>query len=132
MKYSGKARIAAFKIIIWPVVFIVGTIGLLLITPASEGRSNMPLYVVLFLMTLVIAFTLYFFRDPEARVPQEAGLVVAPGHGKVDMIGRTTEPLFIGGECQRISIFLSVFNVHVQNAPFPARSLFTNTPPANS
>ena len=46
-----------------------------------------------------------------------ANLVVAPGHGKVDVIDTTTEPVLLGGECQRISIFLSVFDVHVQNAP---------------
>jgi phosphatidylserine decarboxylase len=62
-------------------------------------------------------FTLYFFRDPDARVPAGASLVLAPGHGKVDAIGTTTEPSFMGGECQRVSIFLSVFDVHVQNAP---------------
>jgi phosphatidylserine decarboxylase len=62
-------------------------------------------------------FTLYFFRDPDARVPAGANLVLAPGHGKVDVIGTTSEPAFMGGECQRVSIFLSVFDVHVQNAP---------------
>jgi phosphatidylserine decarboxylase len=50
-------------------------------------------------------------------VPVGANLVVSPAHGKVDVIDRTTEPQFMGGECQRVSIFLSVFNVHVQNAP---------------
>jgi len=43
--------------------------------------------------------------------------VLAPAHGKVDVIGTTTEPEFMGGECQRVSIFLSVIDVHVQNAP---------------
>jgi len=43
--------------------------------------------------------------------------VLAPGHGKVDVIDTTTEAAFMGGECQRVSIFLSVIDVHVQNAP---------------
>jgi hypothetical protein len=63
------------------------------------------------------AFTFYFFRDPDALVPTGKNLVLAPGHGKVDTIDSTTETDFMGGECQRISIFLSVFDVHVQNAP---------------
>jgi phosphatidylserine decarboxylase len=50
-------------------------------------------------------------------VPAGANLVLAPAHGKVDVIGTTTEPEFMGGECQRVSIFLSVIDVHVQNAP---------------
>ena len=62
-------------------------------------------------------FTLYFFRDPNPRVPAGANLVLAPAHGKVDVIGTTTEPEFMGGECQRVSIFLSVIDVHIQNAP---------------
>ena len=62
-------------------------------------------------------FTLYFFRDPTPTVPADKNVVVSPAHGKVDAIGTFTETNFMGGECQRISIFLSVMNVHVQNAP---------------
>jgi phosphatidylserine decarboxylase len=46
-----------------------------------------------------------------------ARLVVSPAHGKVDVVDTTMEPDFMGGEVQRISIFLSVIDVHVQNAP---------------
>src|SRR6266568_1871383 len=42
---------------------------------------------------------------------------VSPAHGKVDVIDETTEAEFIGGPCKRISIFLSIFDVHVQKAP---------------
>ena len=73
------------------------------------------------LWVLFVLFTLYFFRDPNPAVPTGAGLVVSPGHGKVDVIDRVIEPRFMGGECQRISIFLSVFDVHVQNAPVGGR-----------
>ena len=74
-------------------------------------------------------FTFYFFRDPDPMVPTSANLVIAPGHGKVDAIDTTTEPDFMGGECQRVSIFLSVFNIHVQNAPLTARvAYFKHTP----
>jgi phosphatidylserine decarboxylase len=63
------------------------------------------------------AFTFLFFRDPTPRVPSDPDAVVAPAHGRVDFIGPWAEPEFMGGDCQRISIFLSVFDVHVQNAP---------------
>jgi phosphatidylserine decarboxylase len=69
-------------------------------------------------------FTLYFFRDPNPRVPPGAEVVVSPGHGKIDVIDKTIEPLFMGGECQRVSMFLSVFNVHVQNAPVTGKVAF--------
>jgi phosphatidylserine decarboxylase len=73
--------------------------------------------VVIGIWVLFALFTLYFFRDPTPRLPAGANLVLAPAHGKVDLIGTTTEPEFMGGDCRRVSIFLSVIDVHVQNAP---------------
>jgi phosphatidylserine decarboxylase len=62
-------------------------------------------------------------------VPTAANLVVSPGHGKVDAIDTVNEPEFMGGECQRVSIFLSVIDVHVQCAPVTARvALVKHTP----
>jgi phosphatidylserine decarboxylase len=96
-------------------VVLVPVLGFL---AAAVGVAAMVFSGFLFATWLVFAlFTLYFFRDPTARVPAGPGLVVSPGHGKVDVIDTLTEPQFIGGECQRISMFLSVLNVHVQNAP---------------
>jgi phosphatidylserine decarboxylase len=81
------------------------------------------------LWVLFTVFTFYFFRDPDPQPPAAAGLVIAPGHGKVDTIDTTAEPDFMGGECQRISIFLSVFDVHVQNSPVMGRiAYFKHSP----
>ena len=81
------------------------------------------------LWAVFVIFTFYFFRDPDPMVPGPPKLVVAPGHGKVDTIDTTTEDDFMGGECQRISIFLSVFDVHVQNSPTAGRiAFFKHTP----
>jgi phosphatidylserine decarboxylase len=63
---------------------------------------------------LLAAFFLWFFRDPERVIPHDAGAVVSPGDGKVTSAGEVT----IGNEKQiRISIFLNVFNVHVNRSP---------------
>jgi len=118
MKYSGKARKAAFKIILISLVagFVMWALiafGALLTTIVSAVAVPM----LLVLWVLFSIFTLYFFRDTNPDVPMGANLVLAPGHGKVDVIDTTSEPVFLGGECQRVSIFLSVFDVHVQNAP---------------
>ncbi len=81
------------------------------------------------LWVLFTLFTFYFFRDPDPQVPSGKNLVIAPGHGKVDAIDTTTEPDFMGGECQRVSIFLSVIDIHVQNSPVTARvAYFKHTP----
>jgi len=89
---------------------------------ALIGVSLMAGFFFLFGVWFVFAlFTLYFFRDPTARVPAGAKLLVSPAHGKIDVIDPTTETEFMGGDCQRISMFLSVLDVHVQNAPVGGR-----------
>jgi phosphatidylserine decarboxylase len=63
---------------------------------------------------LLALFFLWFFRDPERLAPEDAGLVVSPADGKVTSVFRVqTEE----GERIRLSIFLSVFNVHVNRSP---------------
>ncbi|MGA8213736.1 MAG: phosphatidylserine decarboxylase [Candidatus Sulfotelmatobacter sp.] len=63
---------------------------------------------------LLAGFFLWFFRDPERVIPDAAGAVVSPGDGKVTDVSFVT----VGGEKQaRISIFLSVFDVHVNRSP---------------
>ena len=125
MKHSGKARKAAFKIILISLIagFVMWALiafGALLTTIVSAVA--VPMLLVLWILFSV--FTLYFFRDPNPDVPMGANLVVSPGHGKIDVIDKTVEPLFMGGECQRVSMFLSVIDVHVQNAPVSGKVAF--------
>jgi len=124
MKHSGKARKAAFSLILWTLVLL----GLLLLAGLLAvvlGSFLVSAAVALVLFWVVfVGFTLYFFRDPSPRVPTGQGLVLSPGHGKVDVIDETTESEFIDGPCKRISIFLSVFDVHVQNVPVTGRLAF--------
>jgi len=63
---------------------------------------------------LLAAFFLWFFRDPEREIPTAPGLIVSPGDGLVTEIASLNTP---EGPRQRISIFLSVFDVHVNRAP---------------
>jgi len=63
---------------------------------------------------LFAAFFLWFFRDPNRAIPPERGLVVAPADGKVTEVARITTP---EGERLHMSIFLSVFDVHVNRSP---------------
>ncbi|MGA2886621.1 MAG: phosphatidylserine decarboxylase [Terracidiphilus sp.] len=63
---------------------------------------------------LLAAFFLWFFRDPERTIPLEPGLIVSPGDG---LVTETTAIQTPEGPRQRISIFLSVFDVHVNRSP---------------
>jgi len=117
MKNSGKAGKAARRMLLWTFVVLVSLIGVAVLA-AMVAAFITAVYVGLVMLWVVFAlFTLYFFRDPDPKVPAGAGLVVAPGHGKIDVIDVIDEPRFMEGQCRRVSIFLSVFDVHVQNSP---------------
>jgi phosphatidylserine decarboxylase len=122
VKHSGKASLAALRLI-----GLAGAAVLVLLVIAFLAKwaaffiLNYLTWALVALWGLFTIFTFYFFRDPDPLVPAGPNLVVSPGHGKVDVIDTTTEPDYIGGECQRISIFLSVIDVHVQYAPVASR-----------
>jgi phosphatidylserine decarboxylase len=63
---------------------------------------------------LLALFFLWFFRDPERAIPDTAGALVSPGDGKVTDVSFVTTS---GGKQARVSIFLSVFDVHVNRSP---------------
>jgi phosphatidylserine decarboxylase len=62
-------------------------------------------------------FTLAFFRDPERFVPRDEGVVVSPADGKIIMAEKVFDRQFTGKEVYKVSIFMNVFNVHVNRAP---------------
>ena len=126
MKHSGKASKAAIRILLIGLVVFVVLGGILRVVGVAGGLAG-GIAGAPFL--LFAAFTLYFFRDPEARVPSGPGIVVAPAHGKIDIIDEIDEPKVMGGRCRRISIFLSVFDVHVQQSPVGGRVLLVEHTP---
>jgi phosphatidylserine decarboxylase len=81
---------------------------------ARVTGAGMWLNVLAAILLVLGIFVLYFFRDPERRVPAEPGAVVSPADGRVTVV--VPEELD-GKPGQRISIFLSVFDVHVNRAP---------------
>lgn len=73
--------------------------------------------LLLWLMSAVGLLVLYFFRDPNRQVIDQPGLVIGPGDGEVVDIVREPEPRYLQIEAIRVSMFLSVTDVHVQRAP---------------
>ena len=69
------------------------------------------------LCLLATIFVLSFFRDPERFVPPEGSSLVSPADGKVIIVDKVTDETFTGGEAWKISIFMNVFNVHVNRSP---------------
>ena len=86
-------------------------VGLLVAAALLFWLTSWPLALV---PVLLAAFFLWFFRDPQRAIPAGPGLVVSPGDGLVTETIRLDTPQ---GPRQRISIFLSVFDVHVNRSP---------------
>ncbi len=80
-------------------------------------------------LLVLTLFVVYFFRDPERRIPPDQGVVVSPADGTVmsvgevagEAAGEVAGAAFMGETATRVTIFLSVFNVHVQRAPLGGR-----------
>ncbi len=90
------------------IYYALGTI----LVAAVVGWLAGPWWIVL--PALLGCFFLWFFRDPERAIPQEPGAIVSPADGKVT----DTSTVTVDGEPRkRISIFLNVFNVHVNRSP---------------
>ena len=121
MKHSGKAAQSALKLIFWALILLLAVLAGGIVARYVSHFIAAFAWALVGLWVLFTAFTFYFFRDPTPIVPAMPKVVLAPGHGKVDVIDETTEPEFMGGPCRRISIFLSVIDIHVQNAPVSAR-----------
>jgi phosphatidylserine decarboxylase len=81
-----------------------------------------PWFLCLLLLTLTSwLFVFSFFRDPERAIPVDSDVLVSPADGTVTYVGETDDPDFPGGRAFTISIFLSVFNVHVNRLPRSGR-----------
>ena len=81
---------------------------------------------------VLLGWVFYFFRDPE-RVPASliSEFIIAPADGKVTDIELVDEPLYIQGQARRISVFMTIFDVHVQHSPFDGKVQFLHYQPGS-
>jgi len=80
-------------------------------------RRSWGLWLAAFVLLLLALWVAYFFRDPERSGERGPSLVISPADGKLIMITEVEEPAFIQGRAIRLSIFMNVFNVHVNRYP---------------
>jgi phosphatidylserine decarboxylase len=98
-------------------------IAIALVAAILLGLVWEPLFWVLLVITLWVC---YFFRDPERVTPVRDGLVVSPADGRISMITRAVPPIETGLPADpmlRISVFMNVFDCHVNRAPVTGRLL---------
>lgn len=74
-------------------------------------------FVALIVSLFIVAFTLYFFRDPDRVTPEGDHLFISPADGKVIEIKKVTESKYLKSEATQVSIFLSPLDVHVNRIP---------------
>ena len=86
----------------------------------TVGLALSPLVWLAGLSGLLLLFVLNFFRDPDRDIPNEEGVIVSPGDGKIVEIIEEKDPM-LDEPYRRVSIFLNVFNVHVQRIPVGGR-----------
>jgi phosphatidylserine decarboxylase len=89
----------------------VGAIALAL------NYSTVPLWIAAVVLIALAMWVVAFFRDPERIGERGEQYVVSPADGKVVQITEVDEPSFVRGRALRISIFMNVFNVHVNRYP---------------
>ncbi len=96
------------------VPLVIGLAALL----AGRSRDSEVLLPLAGILIFLALFILYFFRDPERTIPTDPGAVVSPADGRVVVI---TDEAFHGRPGKRISIFLAVWDVHVNRSPAAGR-----------
>jgi phosphatidylserine decarboxylase len=100
----------------WPFVLPFATLALL--SFAAAFKSGRPwLWFLSFLLLFLTLFFAYFFRDPERKIPSDDNLILSPADGKIVVIETASEPLFLKSQAQKISIFLSPLDVHINRVP---------------
>ena len=79
--------------------------------------------------SILVLWVAYFFRDPERSGPRGEQLVISPADGRVIDISEVDEPSFLAGRAIRISVFMNIFNVHVNRYPIEGRVAYVHYNP---
>ena len=97
------------------IIFIL--IAATILSASSIIYPFLTLRIVALVSWVVFILVINFFRDPERKTPVDAYNIISPADGKIIDIRKVTEDSFLHREVIRVSIFMSVFNVHVNRAP---------------
>lgn len=90
-------------------------IPLLILTVIFVFFGQTWLSILFFLLTV---FVTWFFRNPERKSPEDARIIVSPADGRVIKIEDITENDFLNAPSKKVSIFMNIFNVHVNRIPY--------------
>ncbi|NWF54086.1 MAG: phosphatidylserine decarboxylase family protein [Syntrophaceae bacterium] len=94
-------------------IFPMGVLSLLLWAIGLSALAG--------ICTFLTLFVIYFFRDPERDVPPDEKAILSPADGKVIQVQPCEEERFLKGAAIKVSVFMSLFNVHVNRSPLSGR-----------
>lgn len=101
---------------------VIGSWTVFLVFVVLSFILKQPMIIAIAIITGIFgAFNMLFFRDPERQIPQDSHNILSPADGKIVLITEVTENEFFGAEVARISIFLSIFDVHVNRSPISGK-----------
>lgn len=112
-------------------------IGIVMLLAAAVALAGWYLpapmgWLAVALAVAMVAFSLYFFRDPVRRAPEAMdgrSLLLAPADGKVVVVDEVDEPIFLKSRARQVSIFLSPLDVHVNRIPADGKIEYVNYVP---
>ena len=109
----------------WPIIgfsFII-TILLAVVTWYTEETAW---FIITIISLIILVFHFFFFRDPDRETPRGGNLIISPADGTVVLIDEVEENQYFNSKVRKVSIFLSVFNVHVNRIPFSGKIDYVN------
>jgi phosphatidylserine decarboxylase len=97
----------------------------IVILAAAAALSYLWFYPVAIFLLIILAFIIFFFRNPKRIVPEGKNIIVSPADGTVMSVTEIDENDFIKGKAVKVSIFLSLFNVHINRSPVKGTVRYT-------
>jgi len=111
------------------ILIIITTIIFFVLLLLTYLFPNIVFKIVTVLVGIVFVFNFFFLRDPERDIPEGEDLILSPADGTVIKITEVEEPYYFKSRVKRVSIFLSVFNVHVNRIPVSGEVELVNYKP---
>ncbi|MCK4904375.1 MAG: phosphatidylserine decarboxylase, partial [Candidatus Marinimicrobia bacterium] len=113
MATEGR-KILSILLIITASLFFIGLFVKIALFPIIAG-----------VFSLLLVFSLNFFRDPDRKIPEGDNIIIAPADGKVTTVTTINDP-DVGEKSKLISIFLNVFDVHANRVPISGKVISVN------
>jgi len=112
-----KNKISDFPIVSYGLVYSLYIVIFIGILSAVGHLASIWHWGIPFILLILVVFVLYFFRNPNRNFKFDNTKIISPADGKVLNISKVEENEFIGGNAIKVSIFLSIFNVHLNTSP---------------